>query len=228
MLNKLKLIVAFLVIGLVLESALFVSLYLHQGTQVANTHQNIQILKKSFAAKFNLFNQPISNDTEYILDEGLEGSWVITIQSHLVPSSDNLRGSEAQVAIAPEYHSENLSIPTIIVQERGDGLVRIEYFAQDWPNTYGLILYNSTSPSWIGGQNITLSFLSYGSPAQVNPQIAPYPNGNLTILVGNTVVVSDYPIAWANLSDFYIFGLKGSSFVDGVLNVSVYEVRTLS
>jgi hypothetical protein len=60
----------------------------------------------------------------------------------------------------------------------------------------------------------------------VNPQIAPYPNGNLTIVVGSEIVVSNYPIAWANLSDFYIYGLKGSSFVNGVLTVTVYEVRS--
>ncbi|MGA3108993.1 MAG: hypothetical protein ABSD99_05985 [Candidatus Bathyarchaeia archaeon] len=224
--NKMKLIIAVLALALILESTLFASIYLSQTTHTASPPQNVQILKKSFEAGFNVFNQPISNDTEFKLDQGLERSWEITVQSHLVPSQDNLRGTEAQIAIAPEYHSENLSIPTIIVQERGDGLLRIEYFAQNWNNSYGLVLYNSTSPTWTDGQNITLIFLSYGPPAQVNPQIAPYPNGNLTIVVGSEIVVSNYPIAWANLSDFYIYGLKGSSFVNGVLTVTVYEVRS--
>ena len=223
--NKMKLIITVLALALVLESTLFATIYLSRTAHVASPPQNVQILKKSFESRFNLFNQPISNDTEYTLDQGLEGSWEVTIQSDLVPSPDNLRGTEAQIAFAPAYVSENRSIPTIIVQERGDGLLRIEYFAQDWNNTYGLVLYNSTSPTWTDGQNITLTFLSYGPPAQVNPQIAPYPNGNLTIFVGSNVVVSDYPIAWANLSDFYIYGLNGSSFVGGVLTVTVYEVR---
>jgi hypothetical protein len=184
-----------------------------------------QILKKSFALQFDMFNQPISNDTERTLDDGINGSWVIAIQSNLAASSNNLLGSEAQIAIAPEYPSENKSIPTIIVQERGDGLLRIEYFAQNWNNSYGLVLYNSTSPTWTGGENITLDFHSFGPPVQVNPQIAPYPNGNLTITVGNQVVLSNYPIAWAGLSDFYIYGLRGSSFDSGAINVWVYEVR---
>lgn len=224
--NKMKLIIAVLALALILESTLLASIYVNRTNHVASSPQNVQILKKSFEAGYNLFNQPISNDTEYTLDQGLEGSWEITLQSHLVPSPNNLRGTEAQIAIAPEYASENRSIPTIIVQERGDGLLRIEYFAQNWNNSYGLVLYNSTSPTWTDGQNITLIFLSYGPPAQVNPQIAPYPNGNLTVAVGSEIVVSNYPIAWANLSDFYIYGLKGSSFVNGVLTVTVYEVRS--
>ena len=224
--NKTKLIIAMLALALIIESILFASFYLSRTSSMASPQQNVRVLKKSFEAGFNVFNQPISNDTEYKLDRGLEGSWEIVIQSHLVPSQDDMSRTEAQIAIAPEYRSENLSIPTLIVQERGDGLLRIEYFAQNWNNSYGLVLYNSTFPTWTGGENVTLTFLNYGPPAQVNPQIAPYPNGNLTVTVGSTVVVSNYPIAWANLSDFYIYGLKGSSFVDGVLTVTVYEVRS--
>jgi len=60
----------------------------------------------------------------------------------------------------------------------------------------------------------------------VNPQIAPYPNGNLTITIGNTVVISNYPIAWAGLSDFYVYGLRGSAFEAGEVTITVYEVRS--
>lgn len=176
---------------------------------------------------YETFNQPISNDTEYSLNQELTGSWSITIQSDIVASADNKIGSEAQIAIAPQYPSENLSIPTIIVQERGDGLLRVEYYAQNWNNTYGLILYNATSPSWLDG-NVTLKFMNYGPSSKVNPQIAPYPNGNLTIIVGDTTVLFNYPIAWANLADFYVYGLKGSTFTDGVLYLTVYEVRSES
>jgi len=185
----------------------------------------IQVPNKSFTAPYDLFNQPISNDSEFKLDDELNGSWAISISSSLIPSSQNPMRSEAQVAIAPEYPVENLSIPTIIVQERGDGLLRIEYYAQNWNNTFGLILYNSTSPTWTSGDNVTLKFTSYGPPDQVNPQIAPYPNGNLTISVGNIVVLSNYPIPWSGLADFYVYGLRGSSFVSGALTISVYEVR---
>jgi hypothetical protein len=223
-LDKLKVVVAILVVALLAESSVLASIYLTRPNASSPSQQQTQVLEKSFALQSNLFNQPISNDTEYTLDSELNGSWMISIHSQLVPSPSNLRESEAQIAIAPEYPTENLSIPTIIVQERGDGLLRIEYFAQNWNNSYGLVLYNSTFPTWTGGENITLDFLSFGPPVQVNPQIAPYPNGNLTITVGNTVVLSNYPIAWAGLSAFYIYGLRGSSFLGGALTVTVYEV----
>lgn len=226
--NKLKLVVAILALALVLESALVVELFVGpSGSRAPNT-QYTYMAKKSMAIPFQLFNQPISNDTEYSLEQSIKGSWAITIQSQLTSSSENPKGSEAQIAIAPEYPSENLSIPTIIVQERGDGLLRIEYFTQNWPNTYGLVLYNSTSPSWVGGQNVTLKFVSYGPPVPVNPEIAPHPNGNLTILVGNTMVLSNYPIAWANLSSLYIYGLKGSSFTAGAVYITIYQVEPRS
>jgi hypothetical protein len=184
------------------------------------------VVRKSLALQSDEFNQPISNDTEYTLDSALNGSWVISIRSDLVPSPNNLAGSEAQIAIAPNYPTENLSIPTIIVQERGDGLLRVEYYAQNWNNTYGLILYNSTFPTWTGGQNVTLRFQSFGPLVPVNPQIAPYPNGNLTIIVGNAVVLSNYPLAWAGLYAFYVYGLRGSTFTTGTVDVTVYEVRS--
>jgi len=224
--DRYKLITAILAVALLLESTLFASIYLARPTQTRSQLQNVPVLKKSLAIRFDEFNQPISNDTEYVLDSALNGSWAITLRSNLVPSPENLRGSEAQIAIAPEYPTENLSIPTIIVQERGDGLLRIEYYAQNWNNTFGLILYNSTFPTWLDVQNITLDFQSFAPPVQVNPQIAPYPNGNLTVTIGNTVVLSNYPLAWAGLYAFYVYGLRGSTFTAGVLNVTVYEVRS--
>ncbi len=182
---------------------------------------------KTVSVPFNEFNQPISNDTEYSLDQSYNGSWVITIESHLVATPSKEIGSEAQIAIAPEYPSENLSIPTIIVQERGDGWLRIEYFAQNWNNTYGLVLYNSSSPSWTNN-NVTLRFTSFAPPVPVNPQLAPRPNGNLTITVGNVTVLLDYPIAWANLSAFYIYGLRGSNFASGVVYITMYSLKPRS
>ena len=225
-LNKLKVTIVVLLLALVAETSILASIYLNQPRAMSSNQQQTKALSKSFVAPFNLFNQPISNDSEFTLDDELDGSWMISISSQLVPSPNNLRGSEAQIAIAPEFPTENLSIPTIIVQERGDGLLRIEYFAQNWNNTFGLILYNSTSPTWTSGENLTLKFISYGPPVPVNPQVAPYPNGNLTITIGNMVVLSNYPIAWAGLADFYIYGLRGSSFMGGALTVTVYEVRS--
>lgn len=222
--NKVNAVVAILVVMLVIESATIVSFYTSSKQNNKPSTPYEYVLKKTIVIPYGEFNQPISNDSEYRLDEDIEGSWAITIQGHLAARVNNQVGSEAQVAIAPEYPSENLSIPTIIVQERGDGLLRIEYFAQDWENTFGLVLYNSTSPNWLNG-NVTLRFTSYGPPVPVNPQIAPYPNGNLTITVGDTPVVKDYPIAWATLSSFYIYGLKGSSFTAGTLFITVYGVK---
>jgi len=142
------------------------------------------------------------------------------VESTLVPGSAST-GTEAQVALAPAYPVEALSIPTLIVQVRADGLIRIEYFAQNWPNTYGLILYNSTSINWEGGANITLLFTSFGPPSDINPALAPRPNGNLTILIGGNVAVFKYPISWASLGELYFYGLRGSTFSGGSLTVTV-------
>jgi len=227
-LDKSRAIIVILVLALVAETSFLAFTYVTSFRTMPAVPQQtqIQLLNKSFIAPYALFNQPISNDSEFTLDDQLNGSWTISISSSLIPSSSSPIRSEAQIAIAPEYPVENLSIPTIIVQQRGDGLLRIEYYAQNWNNTFGLILYNSTSPTWTSGENVTIRFLSYAPPVGVNPQVAPYPNGNLTISVGNTIVLSNYPIAWAGLSDFYVYGLRGSSFVSGTLTISVYEVRS--
>lgn len=170
-----------------------------------------------------IFNQPISNDTEQSLRMNYSGSWTFTIANSLIPGPAQGR-TEAQVALAPSYQSEALSIPTLIVQERADGLTRVEYFAQNWPNTYGLILYNSTTLDWKKGMNVTLQFIQFGPPSQVNPSIAPRPNGNLTILIAGRVVVSNYMIAWAPLGDVYLYGLAGSDFVGGTLRFTVQNL----
>lgn len=222
--NKVKVVIGLLIVALVAESAVIVTLYTQPRSSGGSEPVHSYVVEKAFVVPYQVFNQPISNDTEYRLDHIIEGSWVIKIQSQLTPSTSNLTRTEAQVAIAPEYPSENLSIPTIIVQERADGLLRIEYFAQDWEHTYGLVLYNSTSPSWSDG-NVTIEFVSYGPPVPVNPQLAPYPNGNLTITLGSTVIIRNYPIAWAGLSSFYLYGLKGSNFTEGSVTITVYEVR---
>ena len=178
-----------------------------------------------FRVPYDQFNQPISNDTEYQLSASINGSWRITIQSTVEPPLMNSRKSEAQIAIAPEYPTENLSIPTIIVQMRGDDLLRIEYYAQDWENSYGFVLYNSTSPGWMNQQNITLTFVSFAPPVPVNPQIAPRPNGNLTIAIGSTVVISNYMISWANLASYYVYGLLGSEFTAGMVTITTTELE---
>jgi len=225
--NRANVVIMILFVGLVLESSAILAIYVQPKPGGSSSPQYTAAAKKSITLPYTLFNQPISNDTEYSLDQPLEGSWTISIGSLLVASPGNLAGSEAQVSIAPEYPSENLSIPTIIVQERGDGLLRIEYFAQDWENTFGLVLYNSTSPGWQNG-NLTLEYKSYGPPVEVNPQLAPYPNGNLTITLGSTTIVPNYPIAWASLSSLYVYVLKGSSFNAGTVSVTIYEVKPRS
>jgi hypothetical protein len=166
------------------------------------------------------FNRPVTNNTEREFHPSYNGSWMISIHSTLGAASAS-RGSESELAFAPAYPDESKSIPTLIVQERADGLLRIEYFAQAWPSTYGLVLYNSTSPSWLGNTTVTITFLSFGPPVAINPPSAPRPNGNLTIVVGGTGVLSSYPIAWASLGDVYLYGIPGSSFVSGNLTFSV-------
>jgi hypothetical protein len=228
--NKLKILVIILLAALTVEPFATVVLYTELMTSV-QTHGGGELSYGPVISRqvpYDRFNQPISNDTEYSLNTTLNGSWELSIQSHLSPPALNPAASEAQIALAPEYRSENLSIPTIIIQMRGDGLLRIEYFAQNWQNTYGLVLYNSTSPGWLGAQNITLRFMSFGPPVPVNPQLAPRPNGNLTIIIGESVALTNYPIAWANLSSFYVYGLLGSAFVGGIVRVTAVSIGVKS
>lgn len=226
--NKLKIFVAVLLVILVGESATIIILYNQVNLQRGAPREFVYDKMVSFSVPYGKFNQPISNDTEYKFNTTYAGSWKMSIQSQLLPPGNNAAGSEAQFALAPEYRSENLSIPTIIVQMRGDGLLRIEYFSQNWNNTYGLVLYNSTSPSWIGANKVTLQYVNYGPPSPVNPQLAPRPNGNLTITVGNTVVLTDFPIAWASLSSLYIYGLRGSAFTGGSVIITVANIDVKS
>jgi hypothetical protein len=214
---RMKLVLLLLVGIILVESTILAQPYLprHEVTYVKSRPQSVSF-------PYTIFNQPISNNTEQELNPAYSRSWEINIQSSLVTSSN--RGDEAEMAFAPSYPSESGSIPTIIVQERGDGLLRIEYFAQRWANTYGLVLYNSTAPNWVGGENVALRFEAFGPPSEVNPQLAPRPNGNMTISVGGVTVLSDFPIAWANLSDLYVYGTRGSSFTAGVIQISIYQL----
>ena len=216
---RIKLILLFLVGIIMIESTILAQPYLprHEVTYVKSRPQSLPF-------PFTLFNQPISNNTEQELSPTYSRSWEINIQSSLISSAN--RADEAEMAFAPSYPSESGSIPTIIVQERGDGLLRVEYFAQSWPNTYGLMLYNSTTPNWTGGANVALRFAAFGPPSEVNPQLAPRPNGNMTITVRGVTVLADYPIAWANLSDVYVYGIRGSSFTAGAIQVSIYELSS--
>jgi hypothetical protein len=182
---------------------------------------SLRTAPQHFSFPFTAFNQPISNDTEQELDSSFSSSWQVDLSSSLRLSPQKAL-TEAEIAFAPTSPSENNAIPAIIVQERADGLVRVEYFAQNWPNTYGLLLYNSTSPSWMQAGNLTMIFKSLGPPSKVNPELAPRPNGSLQIQLGGSTVLSDYPIAWANLSDLYVYGYPGSSFIGGSVEVSIY------
>lgn len=180
---------------------------------------------QSSSYPFTVFDRPVTNNTEHDLDPMFPRSWAVDIKSSLM-SSSNDRGTEAEIALAPAATSESHSIPTIIVQERADGLLRVEYFEQSWPNTYGLVLYNSSSPGWTRGVNLTIVFRSFGPPSPVDPQVAPRANGNLDVLIGGSSVLSSYPIAWANLSEVYLYGYPGSSFSSGSMLISFYEVSS--
>ncbi len=218
---NLKTLLVVLVAVIMVESTMLALPYLSHFPSFEATSRRAYSQAVSFP--FSVFNQPISNDTEHELNPALPRSWEIDINSSLVPSS--MAGmTEAEMAFAPAYPIEYKSIPTIIVQERGDGLVRVEYFAQNWPNTSGLLLYNSNTPGWTGGNNINILFQSSGPPSEVNPQLAPRPNGSVNIMIGGMTVLSNYPIAWANLSDLYLFGYPGSSFTSGGVQISFYEL----
>jgi hypothetical protein len=216
-----KLLLAILTSIIILESTALAIPYLASPHPYSTAYPRSYSQSVSFS--YPVFNQPISNDTEYAVNPMFGGSWEVDVHSSLASLSQG-RTTEAQVALAPAYANENRSIPTIIIQERADGLLRVEYYAQNWPNTYGLLLYNSSAPGWVGGKNVTLLFRSFGPPSAVNPQLAPRPNGNLDILVGGVTVLAEYPIAWANLSELYLYGYPGSSFTGGSIQISFYQI----
>jgi hypothetical protein len=216
-----KILFAALIAVIIVESSFLALPYL------SNLHLYRAAYSRSYSQSasfpFSVFNQPISNDTEHALNPALQRSWEVDIRSSLVPSSQSSI-TEAEIAFAPGYPIEYRSIPTIIVQERADGLLRVEYFAQNWPNTSGLLLYNNSAPGWTGGKDVNILFHSSGPPSEVNPQLAPRPNGNVDITIGGVTVLSSYPIAWANLSALYLFGYPGSSFTSGSVQIKFYEL----
>ncbi len=216
-----KILFAVLIAVITVESTIlalpyFSNLHLYRVAYTRSYSQSVSF-------PFSVFNQPISNDTQHALNPALQRSWEVDVQSSLESSSQSVV-TEAEIAFAPAYPVEYRSIPTIIVQERADGLLRVEYFAQNWPNTSGLLLYNNSAPGWTGGKDVSIMFHSSGPPSEVNPQLAPRPNGNVDITVGGVTVLSSYPIAWANLSDLYLFGYPGSSFKSGSVQISLYEL----
>ncbi len=73
-----------------------------------------------------------------------------------------------------------------------------------------------------------MKFVSFGPAVPVNPQLAPRPNGNLTLMIGNKVYLDNYPIAWANLSSLYAYGLQGSTFQSGLVQVTLYDIKPKS
>ena len=220
---KAKLVLAILIAVIIIESTALV--LPHLASLNPYKASNPRTHSQSVSYPFSVFNRPVTNNTEHELDPVFPGSWSVDIDSSLMPWAKD-RGTEAEMAFAPAARSESHSIPTIIVQERADGLLRVEYFEQSWPNTYGLVLYNSTSPGWTRGINVTIVFRSFGPPSPVDPQVAPRANGNLDILIGGSSVISSYPIAWANLSEVYLYGYPGSSFSSGSMLISFYEVSS--
>lgn len=218
---KTTLIIAILLSIIIAESTALILPYFSSSHLLPTAPLKSKAQPVSFP--FNVFNQPITNNTDHDLNPTYIGSWEIDIDSSLVPL-DRSSVTEAEMAFAPASYSESTAIPTIIVQERADGLLRIEYFEQSWPHTYGLVLYNSTILGWTPGISVTLLFKSFGSPSPVNPQLAPRANGNVDVLVGGITVLSEYPIAWANLSELYVYGTPGSSFTAGTVQIGFYQI----
>ncbi len=216
--KRTELLVAGLTIAVILETSALAYPLLQSLSAKPEEHRVGN--PENYAFNFRLFNKPISNNTDQEFSTVYNGSWIIVIRNSLAASGGGEQ-TEAEMAFAPDSPVEAKSIPTLIVQERADGLLRVEYFAQSWPNTYGLVLYNSTSPSWEDGANVTIQFVSLGPPSVIDPQIAPRSNGNLTMTIAGQVVLSNYPIAWASLAGVYLYGLPGSSFTGGNVTLVV-------
>lgn len=226
--NRQNAVIVVLILVIIVESA-YIAMFtvLPRATPAYSrvTFGSSQIL----VANYSLFDTAIANDTQLNFTQSLKGSWKLSVYNDLQFSKTNETQTEAQVAIAPIGPTEALSIPTLIIQERADGLLRIEYFAQNWPNTYGLVLYNSSRSDLFGtNSNISLLFIKNGPASPINPELAPRSNGNLSIFAGTTMLVANYPIAWASLDSAYFYGLRGSHFTSGNLTVEVRSVQNTS
>jgi hypothetical protein len=223
-----KAVITTLIVVIILESALvgYLAVPRLNGSHSTSTSTTLPFSnKEGFSANYSLFDAVIANDTEVNVTQSYESSWILSVNNNLLFATTNETQTEAQIAIGPIGPTEALSIPTLIIQERADGLLRVEYYAQNWPNTYGLILYNATRNDLFGlTSNISLEFIATGPPGAINPQIAPRANGNLTIFSGDTVLVSDYPISWAKLDSLYFYGLKGTDFTSGDVTVSISQI----
>jgi hypothetical protein len=222
-----KVIITILIVVIILESTLIGYLVLPRlnnsqpPSATAITFSN----EERFVANYSLFDAVIANDTEFNTTQSYGSSWILSVTDNLQFGKTNETQTEAQIAIAPIGPTEALSIPTLIIQERADGLLRIEYYAQNWPNTYGLVLYNATRNDLFGqSSNISLEFIATGPAAPINPEIAPRSNGNLSIFSGDSLLVSNYSIAWAKLDSLYFYGLKGTNFTSGQISVSVAQI----
>lgn len=226
-LNRQNTIIAILLAVIIVESAYITMLGVAPKTS-STFHLNYGSAER-LVVNYSLFNAAIANDTQYNFTQPLKSSWLLVVYNNLQFSKTNETQTEAQVAIAPIGPTEALSIPTLIIQERADGLLRIEYYAQNWPNTYGLVLYNSTRSDLFGtSSNISLLFIDYGPASPINPELAPKTNGNLSIFAGNIMLVANYPIAWASLDSAYFYGLTGSHFTSGNLTVEARPVQNTS
>ncbi|MHB8567365.1 MAG: hypothetical protein ACYC7D_01190 [Nitrososphaerales archaeon] len=223
--NATRILIVTLLLVMILEAGIIGYLLFRPGLTTSDVTMTFGS-SEHFAASYSQFNAVIANDTEVNFTQSYRGSWILSVNDNMQFSTINESDTEAQVAIAPIGSTEALSIPTLIIQERADGLLRIEYYAQNWPNTYGLVLYNATRSDLFGpSSNISLEFVSNGPPSQVNPGIAPRSNGNLTVLSGSTVLVSNYPVAWASLDSAYFYGLHDSSFTSGELTLTIRSIQ---
>ena len=180
---------------------------------------------------FNITDHNLTYATNMLtLTEPWNGSFRATFVNSLVAAdSANRSAQEAQVAFGPgPAGPEEANItPIFILQESSAGLLRLEYIPFAMTETYGFIVYEGSilpaGASPFSGHTLVLTYLASA------PGIAPYPRtvpygystGNVSLSWDGRVLVPQYPIAWANLSAFYGYGLKTDTFASGSLSVTV-------
>ncbi len=164
------------------------------------------------------------------LDPAANASFRVTLTSTLVANgsvpSDR---AEVEVGLAPvpAGPDETNITPLFIVQESAAGLLRIEYIPFPMNDTYGFEVYDGTpvspGPSDFVGHVLTLAYTETAPPVPAYAETGHYgrTTGNLTVLWDGTVLVPPYPVAWASLGAFYIYGLTTGAFLSGTVRANV-------
>ncbi len=164
------------------------------------------------------------------LEPSATASFAVTLTSTLVANA-SVPADRAEVEVGlgpvPAGPEETNITPLLIVQESAAGLLRIEYIPFAMNDTFGFEVFDGTpvspGPSDFVGHTLALEYTETAPPVPAYAVTGYYGHitGNLTVLWDGTVLVPPYPVAWASLGAFYIYGLTTDAFVSGAVYANV-------